>query len=101
METYLLTFSINLGKNLKKTYTQIIDRIRSYEDYVKITKTTFLVRSSRSAVSIRTDLEKILNGNDTDGTILILEVSLSGWALHVENDPHIAEWMRKHVSKKK
>lgn len=111
METYIITFSINLDKNLKEVYDSFKEYIEDLStcgtwsengSVLMITKTTFLASCNRSRDRIREDLTKILKNHNTDGNILIMEVKLSGWTCHLDDNRADANstlgWLRKYVS---
>lgn len=112
METYIITFSINLNNKLSSVYNSIKEYIESLEqcgswsekgNVLQVTKTSFLASCNKSCDNIRSDIEKIFKKYNTDGTVLVIEIKLSGWTIHTADDSEgdkSIRWMKKYISLK-
>lgn len=99
MATFLITFSVNLGPTLEKRYKAVVDEIQnSYRNYCQITKTTFVIVSRDTAKSIREKLTSKIRGSGKgeDGVILVVDVSLCGWASH-DLPENVSDWLDQNI----
>lgn len=101
MATYLITFSVNLSPTMEDRYNAVVKEIQdSYKTYCQITKTTFCIVSRDSAKEIRTKLTAKIRGKGRtsaeDGVILIVDVSLCGWASH-DLPEKVSDWLDQNI----
>lgn len=61
MKPYLVTFDLNRAG---QDYVRMHDAIKSLGNYQKIATTTYIIKSSSSAASIRDYLRNKMDGND-------------------------------------
>lgn len=83
---------------MKDRYSAVVSEIReSYKNSVQITKTSFCVVTRENARSIREKLTaKIKGKKGEDGVILVVDISLCGWASH-DLPESASDWLDKNV----
>lgn len=92
METYLVTFALQAGKNLKERYDGVLEclsnlaREKKGGNLVKFSKTCFLLRYPAGRRDyIRDAVTKCLRKDSLDGRVLVIEVLYSAWTCHWED----------------
>ena len=107
METYIVSFSLEVSKDLKQRYEAIVEKLKGLvskkeSDVVQFTKTCFLVRYfNRKRDFIRDLVTKELKKGNSDGRVLVIEVARSAWTCHWEdknNDAELGRKLRKMIS---
>jgi predicted Zn-ribbon and HTH transcriptional regulator len=104
VETYIITFSIDICSNFKSCYDKIERAIESLGEendstFLKVTKTTFLLTSRRKKDYIRNSISSIFSQEKTNGRVLVIEVRLSGWCGYFHDDDiKMVNWIRQNIS---
>ena len=62
MNVYIITYDLNRGT--KNEYSKLIDAIKGYENWAKITESCWAIKTSFSAKYIRDDLKFYLDEQD-------------------------------------
>jgi len=87
MNTYLITFDLVApGRN----YQPVYDYMATFADSMKPLQTVYLVSTSKTAATIRTELKTHIDENDK---ILVVQHS-GGWA--TSNLPKTTVWLQNH-----
>lgn len=90
MKTYSVSYDLSKpGQN----YAGLIETIKSFDDWAHVLQSTWLVRSSLPASTVRDRLSVNLDLNDK---LLVIEVR-SSWASHGLSD-RLNEWLLDRVA---
>jgi len=64
MAKYLVTYDLVGTSETSADYERLIDKIKSYPNWGKIQKSVWLVKSSKSAATVRDELLNYMDSND-------------------------------------
>lgn len=101
MDTLLILFSLDPTENLRERYESLINLISSFgSEYLEFTKTAWFVRTKLNKNTVRDQLLKEMKRTGSDGRVMVLEVGLTGWSMHVHDrgDENIGDWIKRFVS---
>jgi hypothetical protein len=71
----------------------IINQIKAYSDWAKITDNCWIVITEKSSGSVRDDLRYVINGN---GNILVINVTGQGWGTYAI-PKSVTDWMKNKI----
>ncbi len=72
MAKFLITYDLVGTTETSKDYKRLIEKIEAHPDWVKVQKSVWVVRSSKSARAIRDNLWAAMDGDDR---LLVIKVS--------------------------
>lgn len=90
MNTLYITYLLD---DTDVDYSKISARIKKYPDWAKIMSRSWIIRTSKSSKTVRSELSNSIDGK---GKILVINISDSAWASYRLGD-EINEWLKEKV----
>lgn len=89
MNSYLISYDL---MNPGKDYSDLYERIKSYQAWAHVLESVWVVKSSSSAVQIRDNLMQVMDSNDK-----LFVAKLSGEAAWYNLSESISKWLKENL----
>jgi hypothetical protein len=90
MNTLLITYDLNRPG---QDYSKLFEYLRGYGTWCHPVDSTWLVRTSKSAADVRTELKAYVDGNDD---VLVINVTNDDWASY-GLPQQVTDWLRQYL----
>jgi hypothetical protein len=92
MSVLLIAYDLGAPDTVSR-YENLINRIKSYDDWAKPEYSTWFIKTSKNAATVRSELKPHLYNDDK---LLVVNVSDDDWAtLRIPSD--VTTWMQNNI----
>ncbi len=92
MNTFLISYDLGSPETYND-YIKLIDHIKSYSRWAKPLKSVWLIKTSKMASEVRSEIKSVVDSNDK---ALVIDVTGANWASY-NISKEVSDWMKNNL----
>ncbi len=91
-KTYIISYDLRISET-SEDYQRLIKHIKDYSYWAKPLKSVWFIKTLKSTIEVRDDLNKQIDSNDG---IIVIDITKSDWGT-IGVSKEVTDWMRENL----